>query len=166
MHARRRTLQLLLTLAVLPVLVLVPLAFATMAAPRATFEGRYVLRHSDDFAAGKAVFQPALELANGDVKELVFSPGRKPSVNPGSSVRLRGELRGNRIVVADGSTQVTGSGSTTAAQRRRSASPSSSSPSPTRRPSPTHRPTLPASPSRTPTRLRPTTRSPPGASSR
>ena len=115
MHARRRTLQLLLTIAVLPVLILVPLAFATMAAPSATFQGRYVLRHSDDFAGGKAVFQPALELANGNVKELVFSPGRKPSVNPGSSVRLRGELRGNRIVVADGSTQVTGSGSTTVA---------------------------------------------------
>ena len=115
MHARRRTLQLLLTIAVLPVLFLVPLAFATMAAPRATFEGRYVVRHSDDFGGGKAVFQPALELANGDVKELVFSPGRKPSVNPGSRVRLRGEARGNKIVVADGSTQVTGSGSTTAA---------------------------------------------------
>ena len=55
------------------------------------------------------------KLANGNVKELVFSPGRKPSVNPGSSVRLRGEVRGNRIVVADGSTQVTGSGSTTVA---------------------------------------------------
>ncbi len=115
MHARRRTLQLLLTIAVLPVLFLVPLAFATMAAPSATFEGRYVLRHSDDFGGGKAVFQPALELANGDVKELAFSPGRKPSVNPGSRVRLRGEARGNKIVVADGSTQVTGSGSTTAA---------------------------------------------------
>ena len=53
MHARRRTLQLLLTIAVLPVLALVPLAFATMAAPSETFEGRYVLRHSDDFAAAR-----------------------------------------------------------------------------------------------------------------
>src|SRR5687768_16604216 len=76
MHVRRRSLQLLLTTAVLPVLVLVPLAFATMETPRATFEGRYVLRHSDDFAGGKAMFQPALELASGDVKELSFSPGR------------------------------------------------------------------------------------------
>ena len=58
MSARRRPLQLLLTIAVLPVLVLVPLAFA--AAPGATFEGRYVLRHSDDFAGGRAVFEPAL----------------------------------------------------------------------------------------------------------
>lgn len=115
MHARRRRLQLLLTIAGLPVLLLVPLAFATMAASSATFQGRYVLRHSDDFVRGKAVFQPALELANGDVKELVFSPGRRPSVNPGSTVRLRGVAHGNKIVVADGSTQVTGSGSTTVA---------------------------------------------------
>jgi chitodextrinase len=113
MHARRRSLQLLLTIAVLPVLALVPLAFATMAAPSATFEGRYVLRHSDDFAGARAVFQPALELKNGDVKELLFSHGRKPNMNPGSSVRLRGEQRGNKIIVADGSTQVMGSGSTT-----------------------------------------------------
>ena len=64
-----------------------------MAGPSATFEGRYVLRHSDDFGAGKAVFQPALELANGNVKELEFSPGRKPNVNPGAGTPARRAAR-------------------------------------------------------------------------
>ena len=61
------------------------------------YSGRYVLRHSDDFAGGKAHFQPMLELADGELLELDYGPRRAPDVPPGASVRVTGARQGNTV---------------------------------------------------------------------
>jgi chitodextrinase len=92
-------------------------AYGALAAPPGSeLQGRYVLRHSDDFAGGKAQFQPMLELADGSQLELEYGPGRAPSVTPGSRVKIKGARQGDKVyVAADGTEVVSGPTSTTAA---------------------------------------------------
>ena len=115
MQARRRNLQLLLTLAALPVLLAIPVSLAAHGAPANEFRGRYVIQHSDDFAGGNAHFQPMLELADGDLLELNYGQRRAPDVPPGATVRVSGARQGNTVHVADGSTDVTSGPTTTLA---------------------------------------------------
>ena len=115
--AARRTPHTLAALALVgPVLLVSALfAFSAQGAGNNELKGRYVLRHSDDFAGGKARFQPMLELADGTLLELNYGLSHAPNVNPGSNVTIKGSRKGNTVLVAEGGTQVTAGPSQTVA---------------------------------------------------
>jgi hypothetical protein len=66
----------------------------------AEFRGRYVLQFAEDLERGEFTTTDMLELDDGSLLELEFR-GRRPDLNPGARIQLRGERRGNRIEVAD-----------------------------------------------------------------
>jgi chitodextrinase len=77
-----------------------------LASSGATFQGQLVLRHADDFAAGKATFEHMLKLDDGTMLRLDFGADGPPKISPGSRVRVRGARDGGRIVVAPRTSQL------------------------------------------------------------
>jgi hypothetical protein len=67
------------------------------------FVGRYVIRHGDDFANHKGTFEPVLEVDDSTMLTLDFGVGKKPKLDPGVRMRIRGTRKGNTLAVEDGS---------------------------------------------------------------
>ena len=67
------------------------------------FVGRYVIRHGDDFINHKGTFEPALEVDENTTLTLDFGVGKKPKLDPGVRMRVRGTRKGNSLSVEDGS---------------------------------------------------------------
>jgi chitodextrinase len=68
------------------------------------FRGRFVIRFAEDLERGTVTETGMLELDDGSMLELNFR-GRRPDLQPGARVRLRGERRGDSIAVEDGSAE-------------------------------------------------------------
>jgi chitodextrinase len=66
------------------------------------FVGRYVIRHGDDFANHKGTFEPVLEVDDSTMLTLDFGTGKKPKLDPGVRMRVRGTRKGNSLAVEDG----------------------------------------------------------------
>ena len=72
----------------------------------ASFEGRYVHRHGDNFATGNpSAIEPLLALDDGTFLDLDLGTGPQPSIAPGSRVRVDGVRHGNSVAVAAGGLQ-------------------------------------------------------------
>jgi hypothetical protein len=67
------------------------------------FVGRYVIRHGDDFANHKGTFEPVLEVDDSTMLTLDFGVGKKPKLDPGVRMRVRGTRKGHSLAVEDGS---------------------------------------------------------------
>jgi hypothetical protein len=67
------------------------------------FVGRYVIRHGDDFTNHKGTFEPVLEVDDSTMLTLDFGAGKKPKLDPGVRMRVRGSRNGNSLAVEDGS---------------------------------------------------------------
>jgi hypothetical protein len=85
------------------------------AAGERVFRGRYLLTHSDAFAAGTATFRPAIVLDDGRILDLRFAERRRPDIAPGSLIEVEAVPGDGELLVADGGADVVGGTSTTLA---------------------------------------------------
>jgi chitodextrinase len=77
---------------------------ASAASKDNAFRGRFVLQFAEDVELGEGTTTDMLELDDGSLLELRFR-GRRPDINPGARIRVRGERRNGSIEVADGSVE-------------------------------------------------------------